>query len=53
MRDGYFNSESAPMIHVYVPKFYDYMSTNISIRDPENEANTTLQENTFSDISLS
>ena len=53
MRTGYFNSESAPMIHLYVPKFYDYLSPNISIRNPEFESITTLKNNTFSDISLS
>jgi hypothetical protein len=34
MRPGYFELESAPMIHLYTPKFYDYLSPNISIRDP-------------------
>lgn len=41
------------MIHLYVPKFYDYLSPNISIRNPEYESITTLKNNTFSDISLS
>ena len=41
------------MIHLYVPKFYDYLSPNISIRDPEHESNTTLRNNTFDNIGLS
>jgi hypothetical protein len=41
------------MIHLYVPKFYDYLSPNISIRDPVYESNTTLSNNTFDNIGLS